>query len=333
MKLVKNWFKSSARVVGLSLCLSVTALAAGSLQAAEKVTVAAVGKGSSLEWPIYIGISKGFFAEKGVEVDMITAPSSASVFQWVVSNAVMIGVGGIADPVRAIDKGAKISLLRSATRVAPYGLMAKPGIKTVADLAGKKVSIGGAKDITRIYIDRMAAAQKAKSSDFEFMYAGATAARFAALQSGAVDAAILSPPFSFRAQAAKFTHLGLTADYVKDFPFTAFAVNAELRRNNKAALQNFLAALSKSIDWFYVDANKKEAVDILLKVSDTERRDIEQTYDLFRKINIFHHSGVLDNKSVGNIVKALKELGDIEGSADPARFIDPELAKVVAEVK
>jgi NitT/TauT family transport system substrate-binding protein len=333
MKLLQNWFKSRARFIGLSLCLSVTALAAGSLQAADKVSVAAVGKGSSLEWPIYIGISKGFFAEKGVEVDMISAPSSASVFQWVASNSVMIGVGGIADPLRAIDKGAKISMLRSSTQVAPYGLMAKPGIKTMADLAGKKVSIGGAKDITRIYIERMAAAQKAKATEFDFMYAGATAARFAALQSGAVDAAILTPPFSFRAQAAKFTHLGLTADYVRDFPFTAFAVNSEWRRNNKPALQNFLSALSKSIDWFYADANKKEAVDILLKVSDTERRDIEQTYDLYRKINIFHRTGVLDNQSVSNIVKALKELGDIEGSTDAARFMDPELAKLAAEVK
>ncbi|MDB5727924.1 MAG: alkanesulfonate transporter substrate-binding subunit [Noviherbaspirillum sp.] len=333
MKSLQNWFKSSARIVGLSLCLSTTALSTGALHAADKITLAAVGKGSSLEWPVYIGISKGFFAEKGIEIDMVSAPSSASVFQWVASNSVMMGVGGLADPLRAIEKGAKIALLRTEAQVAPYGMMAKPGIKTMADLAGKKVSIGGAKDITRIYVDRMAAAQKAKSSQFDFMYAGATAARFAALQSGAVDAAILTPPFSFRAESANFTHLGLTADYVKDFPFTGFAVNAEWGRKNKPALQNFLAGMAKSIDWFYTDANKKEAVDILSKVSDTERRDIEQTYDLFRKINVFDRTGALDNQSVGNLVKALKDLGDIEGSTDAARFMDAELSRLAAQVK
>ncbi|MDB5794004.1 MAG: alkanesulfonate transporter substrate-binding subunit [Noviherbaspirillum sp.] len=333
MKSLQNWFKSSARIVGLSLCLSTTALSTGALHAADKITLAAVGKGSSLEWPVYIGISKGFFAEKGIEIDMVSAPSSASVFQWVASNSVMMGVGGLADPLRAIEKGAKIALLRTEAQVAPYGMMAKPSIKTMADLAGKKVSIGGAKDITRIYVDRMAAAQKAKSSQFDFMYAGATAARFAALQSGAVDAAILTPPFSFRAESANFTHLGLTADYVKDFPFTGFAVNAEWGRKNKPALQNFLAGMAKSIDWFYTDANKKEAVDILSKVSDTERRDIEQTYDLFRKINVFDRTGALDNQSVGNLVKALKDLGDIEGSTDAARFMDAELSRLAAQVK
>ena len=41
-------------------------------------------------------------------------------------------------------------------------------------------------------------------------FAGATSARFSALQAGAVDAAILTPPFNFHAQSAGFTLLGHT---------------------------------------------------------------------------------------------------------------------------
>ncbi len=46
------------------------------------------------------------------------------------------------------------------------------------------------------------------------IFAGATSARFSALQSGAVDAAILTPPFNFHAESAGFTNLGFTIDYV-----------------------------------------------------------------------------------------------------------------------
>ena len=47
-----------------------------------------------------------------------------------------------------------------------------------------------------------------KPGEFDMTFAGATSARFSALQAGAVDAAILTPPFNFHAQSAGFTLLG-----------------------------------------------------------------------------------------------------------------------------
>ena len=37
----------------------------------------------------------------------------------------------------------------------PYALLAKPTIKNIGELKGKVISIGGAKDITRIFVERM----------------------------------------------------------------------------------------------------------------------------------------------------------------------------------
>ncbi len=62
------------------------------------------------------------------------------------------------------------------------------------------ISVGGAKDITRVYAERMLAAHGLKPSDYDFIYAGATTARAQALLSGAVDAAILLPPANFQIQ-------------------------------------------------------------------------------------------------------------------------------------
>jgi ABC-type nitrate/sulfonate/bicarbonate transport system substrate-binding protein len=179
----------------------------------------------------------------------------------------------------------------------------------------------------------MLAPHGVKPKEYDLIFAGATAARFAALQSGAVDATILTPPFNFRAEAAGFTNLGLAVDYVKDFPFTGYVVNAEWGRKNKPKLLDFLTAVARSVDWFLVDANRNEAIDILVAASSTERRDVEQTYDLFRKINIYDRKGAVDGGALGNLVKALKELGDIEGSTDIARFMDPDLSRLAAQIK
>ena len=126
---------------------------------------------------------------------------------------------GLVDPIRAIEKGAAAAIVRIEVQGPPYILLGRPSIKSMKELKGKTVSLGGAKDITRIFVERMLEADGVKPGEFDMVFAGATSARFAALQSGAVDAAILAPPFSFRAESAGFSNLGLTIDYVKDLPF------------------------------------------------------------------------------------------------------------------
>ena len=77
----------------------------------------------------------------------------------------------------------------------------------------KVISLGGPKDITRIYVERMLAPSGVNPGDFDMVFAGATTARASALLAGAVDAAILLPPFDFQAVAKGFKSLGLTIDY------------------------------------------------------------------------------------------------------------------------
>ena len=63
--------------------------------------------------------------------------------------------------------------------------MAKPAIKSPADIKGKLVSVGGPKDITRIYVEQTLDRLDVKPGDDDLAYAGATSA-FAALSSGGV---------------------------------------------------------------------------------------------------------------------------------------------------
>ena len=52
--------------------------------------------------------------------------------------------------------------------------MAKPSVKTPSDIKGKLVSVGGAKDITRIYVERMLGAGGVKPGEFDMTYAVAS---------------------------------------------------------------------------------------------------------------------------------------------------------------
>src|SRR5204862_3148693 len=101
----------------------------------------------------------------------------------------MTNNSGLVDPIRANEKGAPVAILRVEIQRPPYALMAKPVIKSPADIKGKLVSVGGPKDITRIYVEQTLDRRGVKPGDYDLAYAGATSARFAALSSGGVDAA------------------------------------------------------------------------------------------------------------------------------------------------
>jgi ABC-type nitrate/sulfonate/bicarbonate transport system substrate-binding protein len=323
------------KVVRWFACLIAAALAPGvaPASAAETVTMVTTGKGSAQQWPIYIAIAKGYMAEHGVALDLIAASSTAAAMQQLAAGSANIGSGGLTDPLRAIDKGARISLLRVEAQVPPYTLWGKPSIKSPADLRGKLIIIGGAIDITRIYLERTLIPNGVKPGEYDMIFAGTTAARFAALSSGAVDAAILVPPFSFKAKGSGFSRVANVADYVRDLPFTGYATHTAWAKEHKPLLLGFLSAMAKGVDWFNQDANRAEAIDILVKESRGSREDVELTYDYYRELHIFDHKGLIEASTIGNLIKAMHDMGDFQGAPDVSRFIDPDITPLAAQVK
>jgi NitT/TauT family transport system substrate-binding protein len=298
--------------------------------AAETISMVTTGKGSAQQWPIFIALTKGYMAESGVALDLIAAPSTAAAVQQIAAGSANLASGGLTDPLLAIDRGANIVVLRIETQVAPYTLWAKPAIKTIADLRGKLISIGGATDITRIYLERTLIPNGVKSGEYDMIFAGTTAARFAALSSGATDAALLVPPFSFKAKSIGLSHLADVADYTRGLPFTGYATNTPWASAHKPLLLGFLSAMAKGVDWFNQDANRTEAIDIMAKESSMGRPDLEATYDYYRQLHIFDHQGAIESATVENLIKAMQEMNNFNGPRDIGKFINPEITGLAA---
>ena len=172
--------------------LMATALVLVPAHAADTVILGSVGSASTNLWPVVIGINKEFFTAQDLTVDLVFAQSNAAVNQQLAAGSINFAINtGLVDPIRAIEKGAPAAIVRIEVQGPPYILMGRSSIKSMKELKGKTISLGGAKDITRIFVERMLAAEGVKPGEFDMVFAGATSARFAALQSGAVDAAIL----------------------------------------------------------------------------------------------------------------------------------------------
>jgi ABC-type nitrate/sulfonate/bicarbonate transport system substrate-binding protein len=307
-----------------------TALLCGSAaEAAEKVVVGVTGPPNALGWPFEIAIAKGFFAAEGIAIDRIAAPASAAVVLQATAGALDMTVqGAFVDVIRSLEKGAPLAIVRIMVQTPPYELLAKPSIKSIKDLKGKVVSIGG-KDVTRIYLNRMLEPNGIKDGDVDLVYAGASSARLAALEAGAVDGAMLTSPYNFNAASDGYRVIGRTADYITDLPQNGAVVNRNWAAGHMDTVGRFLAALQKGTDWFMDRRNRAEAIAILVMAGKLKPDEVARSYDFFRNGKFFEPTGNVSKSKLRAVTKVLESLGDLQGNIDLDKLFLPGVTKVV----
>jgi ABC-type nitrate/sulfonate/bicarbonate transport system substrate-binding protein len=279
---------------------------------AETVTIGLVGSASATHWPIYAGLKQGYYAAADIKLDMIFTPSSGALVQQLAAGSLDACLStGIVDPIYAIDKGAPMAIVRLEVQSPPYALVAKPSIKSIKELKGKTIMLDGPKGITKIYVERMLAANGVMRNEFDALFAGATSARFAALQSGAIDATVLIPPFNFYAETAGFANLGLAVDYTPELPFSGAVVNTNWAAKNRALLDRLLAVHNKSMSWFLDGRNREEAISVMVEASKQKREDIAKAYDFLQQHKFFEPTGTVSRTKMNAMLAALRELGDV----------------------
>jgi NitT/TauT family transport system substrate-binding protein len=318
----------SLQLAALAFATALVAMPAA--RAADTVQIGSVDASSTSLWPLHAAIKNGYFAAENIKVDVVFAQSNASVIQQLAAGSFNIApTAGMVDPIRAVNKGAPVALIRIVIPAPPYALLAKPAINKIEDLKGKTLIIGGPKDITRIFTERMLAPHGLKSGDYDYVYAGATSARFAALKSGAVDAALLTTPFNFFAETEGYRNLGFTFDYLPKMPFAGMAVNREWAAKNADVVRRFLDAYDKGVAWFYDPNNRAAAIALQLQTSKVAKDDVEKAYAFMHDKNLFERAGTVSKQSVQTVIDALRDLGDLGPDFKIDRLLLPGVTRIV----
>jgi ABC-type nitrate/sulfonate/bicarbonate transport system substrate-binding protein len=312
----------------LFLTLAGAAAFGAPARAADKIAAGTLG-GQAPLWPFYIASRKGFFAAQNLDVDINFAQSGAAVTQQLTAGSIEIALSvGINDPIHAIDKGAPVAIVRIIGNAAPYVLIGKKGIKTIADLKGKTVSIGSTKDMTTIYFERMAAMSGLKRGDYDVVSAGVAAARYAALKAGVVDAALVLPPLNFQAEKAGYVSIAFAPDYVKDLPFTGMAVFKPWAAQHGDLVKRMLAVTDASIAWLADPAHRDEAVDLLVKAGRADPEDSAASYDLLRRSGYFEPTSKVSRAKLQNLIAEERRAGNIGEALTVDRLVMPGITEL-----
>jgi NitT/TauT family transport system substrate-binding protein len=302
--------------------LMLSCYGAPSLAAPETVVTGVLGSYTSGAWPFLISVKKGFFARRGIVPDVVFARTAPGLVQQLAAGSLdVVAVNGLAEPIHAVEKGAGVAILRIIGQTPNYVMVARSGIKDTLGLKGKKIAIGGLNDINRIYLDRMMAPTGLTDKDYDIIVIGATGARFAALQSGAIDATMLVPPFNFAATKAGFNTIGLVRDFAKDLPQTGMQVSRRWAESHRETAKQILAATDEGVAWFYDGANREEAIDILAEASKSDRQEVAESYDFLVKLQYFAPTSAIQREPLTNMMKDMANLNDIAAAIPVERLV------------
>jgi NitT/TauT family transport system substrate-binding protein len=289
-------------------------LVAPAAEAVQTIETGLIGSAQAGGWPYYIGIHEGFFAEAGVSLDVIYVPTASGLVQQLAAGSLEVVNIGIVEPIHAIARGAPVAIVRVTGSVPPYDVVSSPEIKTIQDLKGHTVVIGGLLDINRVYLERVLKAGGLKDSDIEITVIGNTAGRFAALKSGAAQATMLVPPLNFIAEAAGFNNLGTMLQFAPDLPFGSTDVSLAFAKQHRDALVGFVAALDKSIAWFNDDSHRGAAIDLLGdEMKTTDHDGVAKSYDFFREVGYFPTDATISRKKIDALMDEMTAIGDTDG--------------------
>ncbi len=220
------------------------AFARNTVTAAEEVFTYAVPK------------QLGFFDEANLNVDMVTADGSTAAIQALASGSADVAYASSAAILTAIDQGLPIKAFAGLTTHWPYyiGVPEGSGIKSVADLKGKRVGVISLASASYFDLKANLADVGLSENDVEVIPVGSGTAAAAALQSNQIDAVdSFSDSFSIMQNSGvSLTMLNRPAEMDKLFSVTMVTTTKNLQEKPEA-LARFVRAAYEGIVYSQVN--------------------------------------------------------------------------------
>ncbi|HEX9265299.1 MAG TPA: ABC transporter substrate-binding protein [Candidatus Binatia bacterium] len=210
-----------------------------------------------------------------------------------------------------------------------FHLMTRPELKHIQDLKGKAITVTAT--------DAIGARAMAKASglnpdqDLVYVASGNTANALAALQGGAVAAALLSIPFNFKAEELGYRSLGNVADYLHTVLAGLGTSDARIK-SNPAQVKRVIRATLRGMDFARDSANQEKIIPFIMedfqldrKIADASLREIVKSYP---------KDGMTTDDAVRADIDIVREQAKIKAPIPINHVLDYSLLKeVLAEMK
>jgi ABC-type nitrate/sulfonate/bicarbonate transport system substrate-binding protein len=279
----------------------------------------------------YIGQRKGFFAQEGINLEMLPIEGGADNMMLALNKGT-VEITRTATPylIQSVLKGSEGVAIAGETLTPIYSLIAKPEIKTFADLKGKVVGLSLAVDTISVSTRKLMAKNGIKEGDFKVKELVGTPVRADCLRKGECDAVPLGQPEDFVFMKQGYQRLGVSTDAVPSFLFTVSAVRKSWGDKNKDALVRYVRGLASSYRFMRDANNRDEVVRMAVETTGSSEEIVRQTLALYFDPDrgVVPKQAEVDVKGLDQVIQFMAEAGELKPPLPPPeRFIDLQYLK------
>lgn len=259
------------------LC-AVLMLSIASVEAADLKTVSIQIDGAAVPYyaPLYIAQEKGFFAEEGLNVEFYYA-AAADIVKNVASGNVEFGFPNADAVVAARAQGIPVKVVSTTYQEGLGAIIfgSDKGIKTPADLKGKKVAVTSLGSANYFQLEAAMKSVGLTIDDVQVEIVG-TGAILTALTQGEVDAIVFSKLRTIELNNAGFAASEIPSDQFLPSFGNILVAGEGLISEQPEVVDGFVKGLNKGIQ-YVIDGHVEEAVDYSIETmapTFAEKRDI-----------------------------------------------------------
>ena len=320
------------RVVGLTLFISTalaTALPGDAAQpSVETIRIGIPGKLVDFA-PFFVGIKSGIYRSEGLEPQFIVMRSGIIIPALLSGELDFTTIYG--STIRSAVSGLPLKIIATLITKQSFFLYAHPDIKRVQDLKGRRIAISGfASSTDKAAREALKPAGLEALRDVTLIAMGDTSVRFQALLSGAIEAAILTPPYTVMAEHKGMRNLVWLGDILGDTPSNGLSTSVRKLKERPDQVQRMLRASIRSM--IYTREHRQEALPVLMKeFPGLERNTLAGTLEFYLKA--MSPDGRISDAVVQDLINEQRELLGVKTEVALSQVADfGPLNRVVKEL-
>ena len=306
--------------------------------------------------PFQIAERQGYFARQGLKIEPVPVEGGTDFMIQALDKGT-VDITRTATPylITAVMAGSDAVAIAEEVGNSIYSLIAKPDIKSFADLKGKTVGLSLAVDTISISSRLLIAKNGLTDGDYTVKELVGTPQRGACLKSGECDAVPLGQPEDFQAIAQSYNRLGLSTEAVPDSVMTVSAARRAWAAENKPSVTGFVRALADAFRFVRDPANRETVIKFIVEGTGSSEAIARQTMVLYygpatlplvgldpsskpattdaqfkaaldnsgTDRGVFPKQGEINLKGLATVIGFMGEAGQIKGDLPPPeRFVD-----------
>jgi NitT/TauT family transport system substrate-binding protein len=291
------------------------------VHAAERIVIGNVSR-TVEQLPNYAATDRGFFAQEGIQGDVVLIGSTDTLIQALIAGHVNVAIVDPSAAINAVERGAALKIIGGTVPVAAYTLVTCPKYKSIRELKGTTIGTVSLVSGSTIFLREMLKAEGLElNRDYTIVQNGPTGQRLASLKNCSTSATMILGGDLPRSRELGFPEIAKLSDYIPNLQFHSLIVDSRWAEANSQLTVRYLKGMVRSMQWAH--ANREQAAELVSKRTGVPLKATRVTVDEYLSQGIISRDGTVNRDGFQRLIDLMGErLFKSKPYPPPEKYLD-----------